>query len=70
MANKLTTNVDEKELRATKFPPDFNIKVDMNKVSLLVIKKWVADHLNGELGNEDDVVLGFIYQALDTRYVS
>lgn len=34
----MAATVDQKLLRATKFPPEFNQKVDMNKVNLEVIK--------------------------------
>jgi serine/arginine repetitive matrix protein 1 len=33
--------VDAKLLRQTKFPPEFNQKVDMKKVNIEVMKKWV-----------------------------
>jgi serine/arginine repetitive matrix protein 1 len=35
----MATGVDAKLLRATKFPPEFNQKVDFAKVNLQVIKK-------------------------------
>lgn len=37
----MAATVDQKLLRATKFPPEFNQKVDMNKVNLEVIKGCV-----------------------------
>ena len=40
LANMAAT-VDQKLLRATRFPPEFNQKVDMNKVNLEVIKGCV-----------------------------
>jgi hypothetical protein len=36
---KMATSVDAKLLRATKFPPEFNQKVDMQKVNVEVMKK-------------------------------
>lgn len=36
----MAATVDQKLLRATKFPPEFNQKVDMNKVNLEVIKGY------------------------------
>ena len=36
-----TGNVDAKLLKQTKFPPEFNQKVDMTKVNLEVMKKCV-----------------------------
>jgi serine/arginine repetitive matrix protein 1 len=36
----MVTGVDAKLLRSTKFPPEFNQKVDMQKVNLQVMKKY------------------------------
>lgn len=41
----MAATVDQKLLRATKFPPEFNQKVDMNKVNLEVIKGCVIGPL-------------------------
>ena len=35
----MAATVDQKLLRQTKFPPEFNKKVDMKKVNLEVMKK-------------------------------
>jgi hypothetical protein len=40
----MATGVDAKLLKTTKFPPEFNQKVDMTKVNLQVMKKYVLDH--------------------------
>lgn len=37
----MATTVDAKLLKSTKFPPEFNKKVDMQKVNLEVMKKSV-----------------------------
>lgn len=37
----MATGVDAKLLKSTKFPPEFNQKVDMQKVNLQVMKKSV-----------------------------
>ena len=37
----MASSVDAKLLRATKFPPEFNQKVDMQKVNIQVMKKYV-----------------------------
>jgi hypothetical protein len=36
----MTSSVDAKLLRQTKFPPEFNQKVDMKKVNVEVMKKY------------------------------
>jgi serine/arginine repetitive matrix protein 1 len=38
----MANNVDMKLLKQTKFPPEFNQKVDMTKVNLEVMKKSVV----------------------------
>jgi len=35
----MATSVDQKLLRQTRFPPEFNTKVDMKKVNVEVMKK-------------------------------
>lgn len=37
----MATGVDAKLLKSTKFPPEFSQKVDMEKVNLEVMKKFV-----------------------------
>jgi hypothetical protein len=39
----MATGVDAKLLKSTKFPPEFNQKVDMTKVNLQVMKKYVLE---------------------------
>lgn len=38
---KMASSVDAKLLKRTKFPPEFNRKVDMTKVNIEVMKKSV-----------------------------
>jgi hypothetical protein len=38
----MATTVDQKLLKSTKFPPEFNQKVDMQKVNLEVMKRFAA----------------------------
>lgn len=38
-SSNMATAVDQKLLRQTKFPPEFNQKVDMKKVNVEVMKK-------------------------------
>lgn len=43
--HKMATSVDAKLLKSTKFPPEFNQKVDMQKVNLEVMKRCVPCRL-------------------------
>ncbi|KAJ5623371.1 hypothetical protein N7490_011976 [Penicillium lividum] len=59
--------VDSKLLRQTKFPPEFNHKVNLKKVNIEVIKKWIAGRINEILANEDDVIIEFCYSLLEAK---
>ncbi|XDG06580.1 hypothetical protein ABKA04_006195 [Annulohypoxylon sp. FPYF3050] len=61
----MASSVDAKLLRATKFPPEFNQKVDMQKVNLQVMKKWIASKISEILGSEDDVVTELCFNLIE-----
>ncbi|TQB69467.1 Serine/arginine repetitive matrix protein 1 [Monascus purpureus] len=61
----MTTSVDAKLLKQTKFPPEFSRKVDMTKVNIEVMKKWIAGKISEILGNEDDVVIELCFNLLE-----
>ncbi|PYH93817.1 hypothetical protein BO71DRAFT_326818 [Aspergillus ellipticus CBS 707.79] len=61
----MATSVDAKMLRQTKFPPEFSRKVDMTKVNIEVMKKWIAGKISEILGNEDDVVIELCFNLLE-----
>lgn len=65
----LNTNVDRKLLAKTKFPEEFKQKVDMQKVNVPVIQKWIADEISKIMGDEDDILTETIYNYLDTQFV-
>ncbi|KAF1353662.1 PWI domain-containing protein [Delphinella strobiligena] len=67
--NRITTNVDQKLLRTTKFPAEFNQKVDTSKINIPVIKNWAAGEVSKILNYEDDVVIGLLFDLLEgTKY--
>ncbi|RAL12318.1 PWI domain-containing protein [Aspergillus homomorphus CBS 101889] len=61
----MAASVDAKLLRQTKFPPEFSRKVDMKKVNIEVMKKWIAGKISEILGNEDDVVIELCFNLLE-----
>ena len=61
----MASSTDQKMLKSTKFPPEFNQKVDMQKVNVEVIKKWAAGKLSELLGFEDDVVTELCFSLLE-----
>ncbi|PWW78851.1 hypothetical protein C7212DRAFT_349407 [Tuber magnatum] len=61
--------MDAKILRGTKFPPEYSKKVDMQKVNLEVMKQWISGKVIDILGNEDDVVIDFVYSLLEEEKI-
>ncbi|MCJ1451814.1 hypothetical protein MMC28_002154 [Mycoblastus sanguinarius] len=61
----MASSVDAKLLKSTKFPAEFNHKVDMKKVNVEVMKKWIAGKISEILGNEDDVVIELCFNLLE-----
>ncbi|MCJ1478486.1 hypothetical protein MMC13_007166 [Lambiella insularis] len=61
----MATSVDAKLLKQTKFPAEFTKKVDMQKVNVEVMKKWIAGKISEILGNEDDVVIELCFNLLE-----
>ncbi|KAK4147913.1 uncharacterized protein C8A04DRAFT_24475 [Dichotomopilus funicola] len=61
----MATGVDAKLLKSTKFPPEFNQKVDMQKVNVQVMKKWIANRVTEILGSEDDVVIELVFDLVE-----
>lgn len=65
MSTALITDVDKKLLRTTKFPAEFEQKVDMEKVNVSVIKIWVKEQITRILNSDDDIVTELISNVLE-----
>eukprot|EP00124_Ichthyophonus_hoferi_P000914 Ihof_evm23s39 gene=Ihof_evmTU23s39 len=50
----------------SKFPTEFETSVNLSKVNLDVIKPWITDRVTELLGIEDEVVIDFIFNMLET----
>ncbi|KAF4988456.1 hypothetical protein FDECE_15048 [Fusarium decemcellulare] len=61
----MATGVDARLLKSTKFPAEFSQKVDMQKVNLQVMKKWIAGKISDILGSEDDVVIELCFNLIE-----
>ncbi|KAF2253447.1 PWI domain-containing protein [Trematosphaeria pertusa] len=61
----MALSVDQKRLKATKFPPEFNQKVDIQKVNIDLIKKWIAGKITAILGDDDEIVVETCYNLLE-----
>ncbi|UJR15708.1 hypothetical protein I4U23_002643 [Adineta vaga] len=60
-------NKQKKLLKQMKFPDNIDVKVDMLKVNLDVIKPWITMRLQELLGIEDDVVIEFVFNQLEDK---
>lgn len=70
----------KKLLKSTKFPAEYNIKVDilpqrilpelqvdMKKIKLEVIKPWISKQITELLGFEDEVLIGYVLSMLEEK---
>lgn len=55
----------KKLLKKMNFPSEFNSRVNMEKISMPVIKRWITERITGILGFEDEVVIHFIFNLLE-----
>lgn len=76
----ITTNVDQKALRTTKFPSEFKQKVDTQKINVQVIFRyaqphislehtltkhsWAAEELTRVLGFDDEIIRELVGELL------
>lgn len=58
-------NKQKKLMKKMNFPEEFNIRVNMEKVALPVLKGWIANRITEILGFEDEVVVNFIFNMLE-----
>ena len=70
-AANMALSIDQKRLKATKFPPEFDRKVDIEKVNIDLMKKWIAQKITDILGDEDDIVVETCYNLVEqNQFVS
>ncbi|CAF2030621.1 unnamed protein product [Rotaria magnacalcarata] len=60
-------NKQKKLLKQMKFPDNIDVKIDMLKVKLDVLKSWITKRLQELLGIEDDVVIEFVFNQLEDK---
>ena len=65
-----TRSKDAKLLKTLRFPKEYDLKVDLNKVNWEVIKGWVAKRITELLGVEDEVLIGYVFEQLENKAVS
>ena len=57
-------------MKTMKFPKEYELKVDFQKVNWEVMKSWIATRVTELLGVEDEVLVGYIYEQLEGQKVS
>ena len=58
---------EKKLLKQMKFEESLTTKIDTKKVKLDVLKPWITERIAKILGMEDDVLVEFIFNQLDTK---
>merc|ERR1719380_424702 len=58
-------NKEKKLIASMTFPPSFDEKVDMNKVSMEIMSPWIANRITELLGVEDDIVVDYCMTQLE-----
>ncbi|KAM1167397.1 hypothetical protein PS1_029633 [Malus domestica] len=61
------SNKQAKLLKSQKFAPELEHLVDMSKVSMDVMRPWIANRATELLGFEDEVLINFIYGLLEGK---
>ncbi|WFD42973.1 hypothetical protein MPSI1_001624 [Malassezia psittaci] len=54
-------------LKTTKYPANFEEKVDMRKVNMQVMRPWIAEKVESLLGFEDEVLVEFVSDQLENE---
>ncbi|KAF2682630.1 PWI domain-containing protein [Lentithecium fluviatile CBS 122367] len=60
----MALTVDQKILKATKFPSEFDTPVDKKKVNMDVMKTWIAAKIENLVG-DDDILVETTFNWLD-----
>jgi serine/arginine repetitive matrix protein 1 len=60
----MVLSVDQKKLKATKFPPEFDQPVDKDKVNMDLMKKWIAGKIESMIG-DDDILIETIFNWVE-----
>ena len=55
--------------KAGKFSPCLDIKIDMSKVNLEIISKWVSEKIIELLGFEDEIVINLVINMLQGKVI-
>ncbi|KAM1803417.1 hypothetical protein ACFX12_029402 [Malus domestica] len=61
------SNKQAKLMKSQKFAPELEHLVDMSKVSMDVMRPWIANRATELLGFEDEVLINFIYGLLEGK---
>ena len=66
----MALTVDEKKLKATKFPPEFDQSVDKDKVNMEVLKVWITNKIESMVGDDDILVETIVNWVQEHKLVS
>lgn len=60
----LVSNKIQRQLSTTKFPPEFDVKVDKKKISFGVLQKWAEKRIEELIGFEDEILVDTLFNKL------
>ena len=60
-------NKEDALLKSTKYPSNFDERVDTSKVNLQVMRPWIAEKVEAILGFEDEVLVEFVSDHLESE---
>jgi len=56
---------NKKYIQSTRFPPEFEKPIDLNKITMDAIRPWITKRITELIGFEDDVLINFIFTFLE-----
>ncbi|KAK9381910.1 uncharacterized protein V2V93DRAFT_211579 [Kockiozyma suomiensis] len=62
----MLSNADRKRLKDSKYPPEFDLSVDLNRVNLHAAKSWITEQISN-IADGDDIVLNYIMALLESN---
>ena len=60
---------EQQHLGASRFPKMFDLRVDMERVNMQVMRPWIVERVEELLGLEDEVLVEYIMSQLESERV-
>ena len=60
---------EQKLIKQTSFPPEFETKIDLTKIQMEVLTPWITQKITELLGVEDDILASLVMNLLEEEKV-